>query len=235
MKIFVGTSGWFYSWNPERKLSWYLNNSKLNAIELNASFYRFPFPNQVKAWAKSEIAWAVKVNRRITHLRRLNKEARDVWEAFRKLFEPLDSKVHFYLFQMPPSFTPAEEAKRRVEKFAKKSGLGKRMAVEFRHPEWFKQEWVEWARKLGITFVSVDAPESAGLPREIFNTSGAVYLRIHGRSGWYSHYYTDEELREIAGKIWAAKPKPREAYIFFNNNHAMLENARRMREVLTHL
>ncbi|MEO0226027.1 MAG: DUF72 domain-containing protein, partial [candidate division WOR-3 bacterium] len=52
MKIHVGTSGWYYEWNQDRTLDWYITNSGLNSIELNASFYRFPFPNQVKAWAK---------------------------------------------------------------------------------------------------------------------------------------------------------------------------------------
>ncbi|MQK95352.1 DUF72 domain-containing protein, partial [Escherichia coli] len=42
MDIFVGTSGWAYSWNIGGSLQWYSDNTDLNAIELNASFYRFP-------------------------------------------------------------------------------------------------------------------------------------------------------------------------------------------------
>ena len=63
MKFFVGTSGWMYDWNEESSLDWYVKNSRLNAIELNASFYRFPFPNQVKHWAVAgkSLSWAVKV------------------------------------------------------------------------------------------------------------------------------------------------------------------------------
>jgi uncharacterized protein YecE (DUF72 family) len=53
---------------------------------------------------------------------------------------------------------------------------------------------------------------------------------MHGRTAWYSHYYLDEELEEVADKI--IKAKPAKAYIFFNNNHAMLENSRKMLKIL---
>jgi len=52
LKALVGTSGWLYDWNEGGDLRWYVENSGLNAIELNASFYRFPFPSQVKGWSR---------------------------------------------------------------------------------------------------------------------------------------------------------------------------------------
>jgi uncharacterized protein YecE (DUF72 family) len=53
---------------------------------------------------------------------------------------------------------------------------------------------------------------------------------MHGRKAWYSHYYTDDEIEEVAEKILRAKPE--RIYVFFNNNHAMLENARKMLQTL---
>jgi uncharacterized protein YecE (DUF72 family) len=53
---------------------------------------------------------------------------------------------------------------------------------------------------------------------------------MHGKTSWYSYKYSDEELREVAERIVDVEPK--KAYVFFNNNHAMLENARRMFEIL---
>jgi uncharacterized protein YecE (DUF72 family) len=64
----------------------------------------------------------------------------------------------------------------------------------------------------------------------VFNTSGLVYDRMHGRTEWYSHLYTEEELREVADKILGVKP--RKAYVFFNNDHAMLVNSREMLRIL---
>ncbi len=76
--------------------------------------------------------------------------------------------------------------------------------------------------------MSVDAPE---LPRIILKANDIVYLRMHGREYWYVHYYTDEELEEVVNKV--IEKKASKVYVFFNNDHDMLENARRMLERLT--
>ncbi len=226
--VFVGTSGWFYDWNPDG-LEWYVSSSGLNAVELNASFYRFPRPSTVRRWAGvgEGIRWAVKVHRGITHTRRLSRSALGLWERFEDLFSPLDGLIDFYLFQMPPSFSRTPESERRVGEFAAESGLRERMAVEFRHPSWFSEGVEEWARDLGITLVSVDAPE---LPRTVFNTSQRVYLRMHGRTWWYAHRYTLEELTEVARSLLALDAEA--VYVFFNNDHDMLDNGRTMLALL---
>ncbi|MGC8888894.1 MAG: DUF72 domain-containing protein [Candidatus Micrarchaeia archaeon] len=54
----------------------------LNAIELNASFYRFPFPNQVKGWSAKDnsLTWVIKINRLITHTHMLNEKAIELFQ-----------------------------------------------------------------------------------------------------------------------------------------------------------
>lgn len=228
MRVFVGTSGWSYeSWNPELSLDWYLANSGLNAVELNMSFYRFPFPSQVKGWFRksASLRWAIKVNRLVTHVFKLSDRSVSTWQKFERLFSPMDKLIDFYLFQLPPQLTP--KAAKTLEKFIRATKLDERFALEVRNIAWFKPEWIEWAHKLGITWVSVDSPD---FPLDVHNTSGLVYERMHGRTAWYSHYYTDDELEEVASKIKAAKPSV--AYIYFNNDHAMLENAVRMFKLL---
>ena len=108
MREYVGTLGWMYSWNEGGSLDWYVRESGLNAIELNASFYKYPSPNQVKAWAEKgkSLKWVVKVNRAITHLYKLNKNSHKPFERFMKLFNPLDNNISFYLFQLPSILTP---------------------------------------------------------------------------------------------------------------------------------
>jgi uncharacterized protein YecE (DUF72 family) len=227
MEVFVGTSGWMYSWNPSGSLDWYLSNSGLNSIELNASFYRFPFPNQVKSWATkgTKLRWTVKVNRLITHNYKFSEKGLLSWQRFIDLFKPLDGLIDFYLFQLPPMMKPSMATK--METFIKKSKLSERFALEVRNIAWFKDEWVKWATKLGITWVSIDSPD---FPLDVFNTSGIVYERIHGRSSWYSHNYKDRELIEIRQRVLGARPK--KVFIYFNNDADMLGNARRMRELL---
>ena len=53
---------------------------------------------------------------------------------------------------------------------------------------------------------------------------------MHGRSFWYAHYYTDEELKEVADRVLGLGGEA--IYVFFNNDHDMLENARRMKRIL---
>jgi uncharacterized protein YecE (DUF72 family) len=228
MDLFVGTSGWYYSWNEKRSLDWFVAESGLNTVELNASFYRFPSSNIVKSWPKkgAELRWTIKANRLITHRFKFSEKAFPTWQKFRSLFSPLDGNVDFYLFQLHPRITP--ESAVAIEKFAEKTGLQKRFALEVRNIEWFKDEWLSWASKLGITWVSVDSPD---FPLHVYNTNGLVYERMHGRTAWYLHRYSDEELEDVAEKIM--KTRPEKAYVYFNNDTAMLENARKMREILT--
>ena len=230
MEVYVGTSGWMYDWNSGGTLDWYLENSGLNAVELNASFYRFPFPSQVLGWArrKAGVRWAVKVHRSITHLRKLSDNALDTWRKFHRIFQPLDDRVDFYLFQMPPNFSASEASIARVRRFIAESGLGGRFAIEFRHESWFSRELAEMISGMGATYVSVDSPMGSF----IHSSGSVIYLRMHGRSSWYAHDYSIEELSEIAETIFSLKPS--KVYIFFNNDHWMLENARLMLGLLRH-
>lgn len=226
----MGTSGWAYSWNPDG-LEWYVMNSRLNAVELNASFYRFPFRNQVKGWARrgSSLRWAIKVHRSITHYRKLSPASYETWSKFRALFEPMESLIDFYLTQLPPSFAMTEAAVERLKSFAQKAGLSERLAVEFRHPSWFTDEGLEILREVGATAVSVDSPEAI----HYWSSNGIVYARLHGRTAWYAHDYSDEELADIAREIAALNP--RKVYVFLNNNHWMLDNARRIKDILNEI
>ncbi len=227
MQIFIGTSGWYYDWNEGLTLDWYIKNSGLNAIELNASFYHFPFPSQIKSWAKkgSNLHWAIKVNRLITHQHKFSENALETWKTFHNLFMPLEEFIDFYLFQLPPNLS--KNARDKIAGFIDRIKINEKFALEFRHNTWFVEEILKWAESLGITLVSIDAPE---FPRTIFNTARIIYLRMHGRTEWYVHNYTTKELNEISKRIALAHAD--KVYVFFNNNHNMLKNARDMMLIL---
>lgn len=221
MKLYIGTSGWMYGWNEGRSLDWYVSNSGLNAIELNASFYRFPYPNQVKHWAEvgKALSWSIKVNRLITHQYKLSKNSYKVLKRFFDLFAPLEGSINYYLFQFPSSITPSIIDK--IESLLENFDIKEKFAVEARSNEWFREDVYKRLRKLGVTFVSIDSP----LANVIEKTSPNIYLRLHGRESWYSYNYSEEELAEIIETIKSKNPK--NAFVFFNNNHDMLNNARR--------
>lgn len=220
--VYVGTSGWMYDWNPDG-IDWYVRESGLNAVELNASFYRVPFRSQVEAWYRKTVGrlrWAVKVHQSVTHWHRLSEKAVERMKRFLDVFRALDPITDFYLVQLPPSFTRNARNLERLAGFARAVGLGARLAVEFRHESWFTEDTVKLCRSLGVTVVSVDSPMATW----VAVSSDAVYLRLHGRSAWYSHEYSEEELREVIGR--ALDLSPRRLYVFLNNDHWMLENAR---------
>lgn len=230
MQIFIGTSGWYYEWNEDLSLDWYIAHSGLNAIELNASFYRFPFPNQVKSWAKkgSNLHWIIKTHSLITHQYKFSENCFKIWEKFYSLFLPLEGYIDYYLFQLPPSLSV--KAKDRIAYFINKTGIAKKFALECRNKSWFVDETIKWAKSLEITLVSIDAPE---FPHQIFNTAGNIYLRMHGRMDWYTHNYTKKELDEIAKRLSLSNAN--KVYVFFNNNHNMLENAKKMMLILKNI
>lgn len=219
MEVYIGTSGWAYDWNKENSLDWYVNHSGLNAIELNMSFYRFPYPNMVKSWSNKakQLAWIIKVNRLITHFKKLNKDSYILFEKFKDIFKPLEDSIHYYLLQLPPNFNNIDS----LDLFLNEFGC-KKICIEFRNKSLFNDEIIKWSMKKGVLLVSIDAPN---MPDRIMSEK-IVYERIHGRTGWYSHDYSKKELLDIKNKI--VNNNPEKIYVFFNNNHAMLENAKIM-------
>lgn len=230
VEVYVGTSGWSYDWNPDG-FKWYARESGLNAVELNSSFYRLPYRSMALGWSRLSqgIRWAIKVHRMITHVYRLKPPKALEWLGYLvSRVSPLEEKglIDFYLFQLPPSYTASKTNWERIEYIASKTELGSRMAVEWRHISWFNDEWIDRSKELGITIVSIDSPDFVFYAR----SSPYVYVRMHGRSFWYVHYYTDEELLEVAKK--AVDLGGNKIYVFFNNDHDMLDNARRMYAIL---
>ncbi|MCR4427973.1 MAG: DUF72 domain-containing protein [Caldiserica bacterium] len=225
MQVFVGTSGWSYLWNEGGNLEWFIQNSGLNSVELNASFYRFPFKNQVAGWAKrgKELRWVVKVHRLITHQHKLNEEALPIWERFGELFLPLDPLIDFYLFQLPPGFGDLK----RVAEFFSRTGLGSRFALEIRNKDLLADPELPLKIPQEMTLVSQDSPDF----KEKLFPGKTIYLRMHGRKSWYSYDYSLEELESLSLKIKGFSPE--KVFIMFNNDQAMLKNARMMYEVLS--
>lgn len=221
MDVFVGTSGWSYDWNKGGDLDWYLNTSRMNTVEQNASFYRFPFKNQIAGWSRKGggIRWCVKVHRFVTHQHKFNDTARGIWQRFLDLFSPLDPLTDHYLFQAPPSM-------KNIDRFIGFfNGLPRleKCVLEIRNRDLLLNDAA--CRKLQdcLPLVSVDSPDT----RNRIFAGSLVYLRMHGRDDWYRHDYTQEELEETAALI--RKSGAEKVYIFFNNNHSMLENAQQMR------
>ncbi|MCW1293926.1 MAG: DUF72 domain-containing protein [Candidatus Parvarchaeota archaeon] len=218
-KFFVGTSGWAYSWNKGGSLDWYVSDSGLNAVELNASFYRFPFPNQIAGWSRKGrgLSWSIKVNKSITHMYKFSDDAVQMLRRFIAAFKVMDKLIDNYLFQLPPSMKV--DNLDRIISFIEESRPKLNAVLEPRDVSWFNEEVYSTLRGAGLALCSIDSP----IGSFIVKTTDRVYLRLHGRKTWYRYNYSRGELSEIIDRV--LESKPREAFIFFNNDENMLKNA----------
>src|SRR3954447_1667826 len=111
--IHVGCSGWIYKhWRgifypeglPQKR--WFERYAEeFDTVEINASFYRVPLASTFESWrdkAPPGFRYAVKVNRFITHMKKLL-ECREEVDRFVALARPLGETLGPLLYQLPPS------------------------------------------------------------------------------------------------------------------------------------
>ncbi|MGC8568669.1 MAG: DUF72 domain-containing protein [Nitrososphaeria archaeon] len=219
MKIHVGTSGYSYPWNEGKPdpLSWYISKG-FDTVELNSTFYSFPRRPMITRWSKAErgFFYSVKVYKGVTHYTKLSSVP--LFNRFYNTFESMRGMIRAWLFQMPPSFGCSEKNLRKLDEFIRSVSLEGIPVIEFRDPCWWEQK--REVSELGYVFCSVSAPE---LPNELVVSNGIIYLRMHGRTEWYAYEYSEEELKEYFLRI--KESGAGEAYVYFNNDLGMLENA----------
>ena len=220
----IGTSGYSYPWNKGKPtpFAWYLGQG-FHAVEINASYYRFPMQSWIRAWdiTPDDFEFAIKVNRSITHYARLAGDSLNLWKRFRSTLSNLEGsgRLSIWLFQMPPDFGVSEQNITILSNFFQSAELGSKAVVEFRDKSWWDEQ--KLVEDLGIVFCSVDAPK---LPRDLISMNGVVYLRLHGRKSWYSSVYAEAELDEIWERLDTLEAKQK--YVFLNNDHGMLPNGK---------
>jgi uncharacterized protein YecE (DUF72 family) len=239
MKVYIGCSGFYYDdWKnkfypvniPKKDwLPYYAD--KFNAVEINSSFYRTPARKDLKNWADitpADFRFIFKGYQFITHRKKLNVDqnlVRSLHDFYDSL-SPIETKTAGILWQFPSNFPFDYE---RIEKFAGHLKMEIPNFFEFRKPEWFKKEVVDFMHENGLGFCTVSAP---GLHyEEMYNPSQWVYLRLHGKYKWYDYSYSKEELKEFRSDI--KKIEPDQAFVFFNNDVGAQapENARQLMDL----
>ncbi len=234
----VGTSGWQYKhWKGRfypRELptaSWLEYYARFfDTVELNNPFYRQPEKKTFEKWHRSvsdDFAYAVKLNRFITHLKRLN-IGRDSVERSYGTMTGLGSKLAVVLVQLPPRMRFDEE---RADRFFRMVARRRRRhALEARDASWFSEDALAFLRRRNVALVIGDTPQ---WPTHIATTSDLVYLRFHGPERLYASNYSDDALREWAERINVWRAEGRDVFAYFNNDEQALavRNALRLREL----
>jgi uncharacterized protein YecE (DUF72 family) len=222
MQYYVGTSGWHYNhWRdrfyPENlaKRKWLeFYSGHFATVELNNSFYRLPSEGAFANWrgsSPSDFAFAVKVSRFITHIKRL-KDTEGAVGKFINRAEILGEKLGPLLYQLPPNMHRDDG---RLESFLSTLPRGLKHVFEFRHQSWLEEGVLETLHKYGMGLCVFDMP-SVSCP--LVATADFAYIRFHGSTGLYSSQYSDEELADWAKKLAALGVGLKEIYIYFNND-----------------
>lgn len=147
-KIHVGCAKWnkqdlknFYPRGTKDELAYY--SRQFNSIELNATFYRI-FPAETyEKWNEktpNDFMFFPKIVQNVSHLRRLNDQAYPVLDQYLSHTANLKSKLGTMFLQMHNNFAPKDFD--RVVQFVEKWPKEFRLAIEFRHTDWFNDEKV---------------------------------------------------------------------------------------------
>ncbi|MFG3224329.1 DUF72 domain-containing protein [Kitasatospora sp. NPDC048194] len=158
----------------------------------------------------------------------------EVWRRFSGALEPLRraDRLGTVLFQFPPWLAPGPSAVATLRRCRERTE-GWPVAVEFRHPDWWRPEHrastVGLLADLDLTAVAVDTAQS--LPTSIppvtpVTTARLAVVRFHGRNrAWgtgskeerFRHRYTSEELSSWTPAVRAMAEQAREVHVLFNN------------------
>ena len=240
MAIHIGTSGWSYGhWEgvlyppglePRGRLGLYTR--AFGTVEVNSTFYRWPRAATFARWrvgSPEGFVWTVKAPRAMTHSARLYAPERWLGEVCKGL-ERLGPKRGVLLVQLPPglAFDPA-----RLGYFLSIVPRGLRVAVEFRHESWHREEVFRLLEERGAAYCVMSG---ARLPCVLRATAPFVYVRLHGpdREHLYAGSYAEEDLRWWAGRIREWAGSGREVFAYFNNDGGgnAVRNAARLRGLL---
>ncbi|MFF5425219.1 MULTISPECIES: DUF72 domain-containing protein [unclassified Streptomyces] len=263
------SSGWYPPGrrDPEGRLRYYAE--RFSVVEVDAGYYALPSVRNSVLWSERTppgFRFDVKAFSLLTgHPTRkaaLPADLRghdlgdpelldEVWHRFGAALRPLreSGRLGTVLFQFPPWFRPGARAETVLHDTRKRAHRWP-MAVEFRHPDWWREDRREHTaallRDLDATAVAVDT--ARGLPTSMpgdtpVTSSELAVVRFHGRSAaWgtgskedrFRHTYTREELVAWLPRLRFLADRTERLHVLFNNccGDAAVRAAETMRGLL---
>jgi uncharacterized protein YecE (DUF72 family) len=180
--IWIGTSGFSYrEWKPlfyprdvpdKGFLAYYV--TRLNAVEIDSTFYRIPSPKTIATWsgvAPESFRFGIKAPQRITHFERLATPS-EANEVFLRVLEPLGPRLGMVLYQLPPN---ARADRTKLSRFLDALPTSLPCAFEFRHASWFTPEVFTILRERGVGLCIHDQDDD---PPVLEITAPRTYVRL---------------------------------------------------------
>ncbi len=206
----------------------------LNSVEINSTFYRVPTPHMVARWVDAvgpDFRFSVKVNREITHERRL-RDCRKPLDEFAGAVSGVGRKAGAMLIQLPPSFRPGwRDLERFLHVFHTIPDAAMwRPVVELRNRAWPVEET---KNMLDENHCALCVSDAATYPTSAPNSRGPVYVRRHGTVGMYRGGYSPGQLAADAAALRPFVNAGRDVYVYFNNtiDHHAYANALALRDL----
>ena len=221
--IYIGCAKWnktdlkgFYPKGTKDELKYYA--TQFNSIELNATFYSLPSPEQVLIWKEKTpptFKFFPKITNTVSHFRRLI-NVTDVVTDYATSVLNFGDQLGMVFLQLHDNFKPKDFE--RVEKFVNDWPKEVPLAIEVRSTEWFEEENFEKFSELleenNIANIIVD---TAGR-RDMLHmrlTSDTAFVRYVGANADSDYARLDDWLERI--KLWKEEGL-KNLYFFVHQN-----------------
>jgi uncharacterized protein YecE (DUF72 family) len=215
----IGTSGFHYDhWrgtfypkdlSTSKWFSYYAEH--FDTVEINNTFYRLPPASTFDLWreqAPAGFLYALKFSRYGSHWTRLKKPKSTIGKflkvagRLKKFFGPI-------LVQLPPHWKANPQ---RLDAFLAAAPRSHRWAVEFRNPDWLREEVYKILECHHAALCIHDMIENH--PRVL--TAKWTYLRYHGKR--YSGSYSRQKLAAQGKWIRRQRAAGVDVFVYFNND-----------------
>jgi uncharacterized protein YecE (DUF72 family) len=223
----IGIGGWDYDpWRqtfyppglPKTKQLQFASR-QVNAIEINATFYKLQRPELFERWADAVpdgFVFAVKGSRFCTNRKVLGEAAEAIARFCGQGFTRLGPKLGPILWQFAETkkFDPEDVAAFLALLPREQDGMKLRHVIEAEHESFRDSRFADMAGEAQVAICLVD---NGGEAVADLDTAPFVYARLkNGRSDEASGY-SEAELDAWAQRVegWISVPKPRETFLFF--------------------
>ena len=218
-RLYAGTSGFAYpDWAPlfysagargSDLLQAYAG--RLNAVELNNTFYQHPKPERIAAWLAAtppDFRFSVKAQRGGS-MRAFGEAAAQTVGWLTAPYRLFGDRLGTVLYRVPDQVRRDDA---RLATMLATWPTDMPLTIEFQHPSWHVDEIFELMRRHGATLCATDLDERD--PPDLRLTGRFIYLRLRRTS------YSDDELARWSDRLAAFLDSGIDCYLFLRHDES---------------